>query len=42
MRHGPDGTRFWITDEWLDGQFRQLNELLDSVNHARSPLTPQK
>jgi hypothetical protein len=32
-----DGTRFWITDEWLDEQVRRLNELLD---HARAALPP--
>lgn len=37
-----DGTRFWITDEWLDEQVRRLNELLDNVNDARAALPPQK
>ncbi|AWT25195.1 hypothetical protein Csp1_03710 [Corynebacterium provencense] len=37
-----DGTRFWITDEWLDDQIRRLNELLDNVNHARAALPPQR
>lgn len=35
-----DGTRFWITDEWLDDQVRRLNELLDNVSHARAALPP--
>ncbi|WP_312977287.1 hypothetical protein [Corynebacterium sp.] len=33
-----DGTRFWITDEWLDEQITRLNSLLDHVNSARRVL----
>ncbi len=33
-----DGTRFWITDEWIDEQIGRLNELLDEMNEARSRL----
>ena len=33
-----DGTRFWITDEWLDEQITRLNELLDDMNDARKAL----
>lgn len=33
-----DGTRFWITDEWLDEQVIRLNDLLDQVHSARRTL----